>query len=604
MTPINFEYHFSCETHPLTQQLKIYQDKTMQRIYPLVQNKTEHVSLVRVPLPRHLLSILTKFQKDQINITTKILTKPISSNDKTATDIKADLEEETKDESVELITNEANENESTSDNIKTDLEEEENNSVELSTNENKSTVVNAVCVDEDLDKQEEIEGSDDGNQNDKNTNLPDFQALEKEKALYSFDEDKETMNCNFVDNEEKNEEILEVSGENPEDDNINSVPIIKSTGDAEIKEECSEDNLKDAKESQENDKENCINMKDKTDTDTETAGMNADETDVDDAPKQKETSEIDTNDKIIEITSEKDKDSLIIESGSSKVSFKTESKVVPETKSDNKDEVTADAKIELENKELVEDKISDKAESSADSSIERNLTDTTKSIKYDLETAIVKGQHLKDKLERENAILMSHARVSSIDIEKYNEENMDDLFDSDDENEDDDSAFGSSFYSSISGSWRTNSQISDNSRKKTLSTQISKISSDAQSDVGISLESKETDTEEVAKTCSKSETDSSGNCTKDENENKRNSLTKNVSFQNLESAIKQLRNEAYHRHLKQITEDILTSIEKIQVLFVIGFEQLDTAEGRDQCNVLVEKHFFRPIWKYLLLLFR
>ena len=591
----------------------------MQRIYPLVQNKTEQVNLVRVPLPRHLLSILTKFQKDQINITTKILTKPKSWNEKISTDIKADLEEETKDESVELIIKEANENESTSDYTKTDLKETENNSVELSTNENESTVDIDNCVDEDLDIDKVIEVSVDGNQNDKNTNLPDFEALEKEKELYSFDEDKETTKCNIVDDGKKDEEILEFTEENSEDvaitqsegiadvsaDNVNSLSIIKSTGDAEMKGKCSEDNLKDAKESTENDKEKCINKNDKTDTDSENARMNKNEIDVDDAPKQKEISEIDSKDNTSdEITSENDKDSIIIESGSSEVRFKIESKETPETKSDNKDDVTADAKIGLEDKELVEDKISDKAESSADSSIERNLTDTTKSIKYDLETAIVKGQHLKDKLERENAILMSHPRVSSIDIEKYNEENMDDLFDSDDENDDDDSAFGSSFYSSIAGSWRTNSQISENNSRKTLSTQISKISSDAQSDVGISLESNEIDSETVAKTCSKSETESNGNSTKDENENKRNSLTKNLSFQNLESAIKQLRNEAHHRHLKQITEDILTCIEKIQVLFVIGFEQLDTAEGRDQCNVLVEKHFFRPIWKYLLLLFR
>ena len=537
-----------------------------------------------------MLSVLTKFQKDQINITSKNTAKPITKNEKV------------------------------SDNVRADYEEMKDASVELNGNKNDVTVENEDNINsKELDR--EVEHIEDENQSDKDPNLPDFEALEKEKQLYSFDEDKESMKCNFVDNT-KDGEVSEIAGENPEDipitkfddstdisvDSVNQPPTTEANRDSEIKDECSQDSLK-VRERKENGDINCVNESNengKIDSDMQNIETIAEKTDKADTSLEKENSKNDSDECFsVETTSDKDKDNVSIKSGSSEVSFKKETKENPENESENEMNSVTNAKIELKRKESEEDKILNKVKNNVDSLTEQNLSDTTKSIKRDLETAMVKGQQLKDKLERENKILMSHGRISSIDIEKYNEENMDDLFDTDDEDDDaDDSAFGSSFYSSTSGSWRTNSQVSETNSRKTLSTQISKISSDAQSDVGISLDINETDNETVEKTSNNSESEIAGNCTKDENENKRNSLTKNVSFQNLESAIKQLRNDAYHRHLKNITEDILTSIEKIQVLFVIGFEQLDTAEGRDQCNVLVEKHFFKPIWKYLLMLFR
>ena len=572
--------------------MKVYQEKTLERIYPLVQNKTEQVNLVRVPLPTHLLSILTKFQKDQINITSKNTAKPKTENEKI------------------------------SDDIRTGLEKMQDSSEELNTNENGPTVENEDCISIESGK-EDIEQSQDQNQGDENPNLPDFEALEKEKQLYSFDEDRESMKCNFVDITEKDGEVSEIAGENPEDipitkfddsanvsvDSVNQDTTIEANRDSEIKDKCSQDSLNEVRERKENGDINCVNESNengKIDSDMQNIETIAEKTDKADTSLEKKNSKNDSNKHISDETnSDKDKDSASIKSGTAEVSFKKETKENPENKSENEVESERKNKIELKRKESEEDKILNKVKNNVDSLTEQNLSDTTKSIKRDLETAMVKGQQLKDKLERENKILMSHGRISSIDIEKYNEENMDDLFDTDEEDDDaDDSAFGSSFYSSTSGSWRTNSQASETNSRKTLSTQISKISSDAQSDVGISLDINETDNETVEKAGNNSESEIAGNCTKDENENKRNSLTKNVSFQNLESAIKQLRNDAYHRHLKNITEDILTSIEKIQVLFVIGFEQLDTAEGRDQCNVLVEKHFFKPIWKYLLMLFR
>lgn len=407
-----------CETHPLTQQLKTYQEKTFQRIYPLVQDKAEQVNLVRVPLPRHLLSVLTKFQKNQINITTKIITKPKTWNEKTVDNIKTVWEEDTK-----------------------------HNSVQFSTSKNEMKDEDEDSVGEGLDQIKVTEESEHENHGDNKPNLPDFEALENENEPSDEVQDKEMVKYN--DNDDKREtgkELLEVSEKDPECvadtdsdknaevtvDNAKAVPVIEATEDVVVNEECSEENAvdpnKDAKVSEENEKENCnIQPDENNKTDTETAEMVEDEAKIENVPVEKETIEIDTNDSLnAKLTSEEDGETVVIKNSNPEISFKAEIKVLPNKTESNKDDKGNSAR-----KELVDNKLLDNNESSVDSSLEINLADTSKSIKQDLETAIVKGQQLKDKLERENSILKLHARVSSIEIEKYNEENMDDLFDSD-----------------------------------------------------------------------------------------------------------------------------------------------------------------------------
>ncbi|XP_053401442.1 VPS9 domain-containing protein 1-like [Mercenaria mercenaria] len=199
----------------------------------------------------------------------------------------------------------------------------------------------------------------------------------------------------------------------------------------------------------------------------------------------------------------------------------------------------------------------------------KDLADVSAEIKRDIEKAVIDGSKLKTKLEEENQRLKSFSRQATEEYEKYNQENMDDLFDDDSDMEDKDAD-------------NNNSDSDDN---KTV--------------------------QDDSVTCEKeNESDETSDLMADKLEAKTREasqpkvLRKNPSFENLYSKIAQLKNEAYHRHLKGMTEDILTSIERLQVLFVIVFEQLDSAEGRDQCNVLLERYFFKPIWKYLLVLFR
>ena len=197
----------------------------------------------------------------------------------------------------------------------------------------------------------------------------------------------------------------------------------------------------------------------------------------------------------------------------------------------------------------------------------KDLADISAEIKTDVENAIIDGAKLKMKLEEENQRMKMFSRQATEDYEKYNQENMDDLFEDDSDMEDD--------VDDYSGG-------NDDSGPNVLD---------------IESEPNDTGSENVKRPIV---------AEKDECKESKppKGLKKNPSFENLDDKIALLKNEAYHRHLKGITEDVLTSVERLQVLFVIVFEQLDTADGRDHCNVLLERYFFRPIWKYLLVLFR
>lgn len=202
---------------------------------------------------------------------------------------------------------------------------------------------------------------------------------------------------------------------------------------------------------------------------------------------------------------------------------------------------------------------------------DKDLGDVCAEVKEDLEKAIVDGDKIKTRLERENQRVKSLSRQATEEYEKYNQENMDDLFDDDDENDEDN------------------------------------MDLDMSNEGGDEADDKIDDDEAVPdndKTCEGEERYEPETGEEGKETEKPKTLKKNPSIENLQDKIAQLKNEAYHRYLKGISEEILTSIEKVQVLFVIVFEQLDSAEGRDQCNFLLEGYFFKPIWKYLLVLFR
>ena len=73
---------------------------------------------------------------------------------------------------------------------------------------------------------------------------------------------------------------------------------------------------------------------------------------------------------------------------------------------------------------------------------------------------------------------------------------------------------------------------------------------------------------------------------------------------NEETRVEQLTNEAYKRHLQNFTKDILLYMERLVKTFTMAYEELGSAEGRDQCYAYIEEKFFRPVWPHLILLYR
>lgn len=209
-----------------------------------------------------------------------------------------------------------------------------------------------------------------------------------------------------------------------------------------------------------------------------------------------------------------------------------------------------------------------------------HIGDVTKNVQKDIKIALNEGSNVRQKLEEDNKILKSITKQITEGYDKYNQENLDDLFE-DSDNEEDYTSDGN-----------------DGNEGRTL------ILSDS---INVGLETP------LENSCKKRRENRSANefgsiddqnLVDNTNNDREADLGKKTSCENVDSKIVQLKNEAYHRHLKGIIDDILMCIEKVHVLFVIVYEQLDSAEGRDQCNVLLEEYFFRPLWNNLLSLFR
>ncbi|XP_022098070.1 VPS9 domain-containing protein 1-like [Acanthaster planci] len=68
--------------------------------------------------------------------------------------------------------------------------------------------------------------------------------------------------------------------------------------------------------------------------------------------------------------------------------------------------------------------------------------------------------------------------------------------------------------------------------------------------------------------------------------------------------IAKLQEDALQRHLKHISKDIQSYLDRLQGLLVAIYEELDSAVAKEQCIAVIEKHFFHLIWRPLLTLFR
>ena len=71
-----------------------------------------------------------------------------------------------------------------------------------------------------------------------------------------------------------------------------------------------------------------------------------------------------------------------------------------------------------------------------------------------------------------------------------------------------------------------------------------------------------------------------------------------------ETKYRELHQAAYKRHLENITKDVHVHMEKLQCMFIVAYEELDSPAGRDQCFASLEEPFFKPLWEYLLALYR
>ncbi|XP_062573400.1 VPS9 domain-containing protein 1-like [Saccostrea cucullata] len=184
----------------------------------------------------------------------------------------------------------------------------------------------------------------------------------------------------------------------------------------------------------------------------------------------------------------------------------------------------------------------------------KTMEEISEDVKDDLEKAMDMGDKLQHKLEEDTEKTMKMTRKISLDVEAYQAENMDDLFD-DDEEED-------------GGEDHPEDEKSIESQDRS-------------------------DTKENV---------SSGGVVKEEGFMK----DRSDSAQSLEDPeeIERLRVEAHKRHLKGISEDVHRYFDKLQEMFICVYEQLSSPEGRDYCYSKLEEPFFKPIWQYLLALYR
>ncbi|ESO90860.1 hypothetical protein LOTGIDRAFT_233615 [Lottia gigantea] len=185
-----------------------------------------------------------------------------------------------------------------------------------------------------------------------------------------------------------------------------------------------------------------------------------------------------------------------------------------------------------------------------------NVENFTEQTITDLKTAVDQNAKLTEQLSMDNKKIYTSVRSMSREFESYSEENMDDLFD--DDNNDVESLAGNKELDKI----EFNLQRQDSEAYVVLSS---------------------------------NDVDSSSKF--------RDNLYKFRRPSEI-ARVRTMSEEAYVRHLKGVSQDIHHALEKLLVMFSIGYEELGSAEGQDQCYASIEEPFFKPIWKYLLNIFR
>lgn len=179
--------------------------------------------------------------------------------------------------------------------------------------------------------------------------------------------------------------------------------------------------------------------------------------------------------------------------------------------------------------------------------------------------AMSRGERLQSQLRSQQERAARVLRQITQDYETYNAENMDDLFDDDEEEN--------------ANVDQHQDQPSDSQPQHSTGSLLSSVSVSSQSSCG--------------------EADSGSG-----------SISSTQDFPSLppvdegRSEMERMSKEAYQRHVKNISDDVHLYMEKLLILFTIAYEQLDCPQGRDQCLASLEETFFKPLWKFLLMLFR
>lgn len=187
------------------------------------------------------------------------------------------------------------------------------------------------------------------------------------------------------------------------------------------------------------------------------------------------------------------------------------------------------------------------------------LVEAVQENKKELSDSMAQNKKLSQQLAYEQERMAKMLHQVSQDYEKYNEENMDDLFDDGEENE----------YEDHEKQMLAHLPESDQNTVSVSQTTIGPNSMVFRSLSGMVQE-----------------------------------FPSLPSVVDDSSEIETLSSQAYERHLKNISADVHMYMEKMLVLFTIAYEQLDSPLGRDQCYASLEEMFFKPLWKFLLMLFR
>ena len=68
--------------------------------------------------------------------------------------------------------------------------------------------------------------------------------------------------------------------------------------------------------------------------------------------------------------------------------------------------------------------------------------------------------------------------------------------------------------------------------------------------------------------------------------------------------VENLKRDALDRHMAHISSDVREGMDKLLAMFTVAYAPLDSPAGRDVCWASLEQPFFKPLWPYLLVLYR